>query len=296
MRRWMAVWVVAGGLLLTVGTAMADSTNHKDTLFEDQLAIYEPKYLIFDGNGDIKFFLSSHLRLLRFSQYSTYAPDVGFLMNIKAFWAFSTEDSQPFEEINWNPEVLVRWKVPTDKPWLPHRLALARAHESDGAASDSSRGWDRWKVYSAWWLPFGDESYLEIEGSAWLVAAMEHHWAPDMPTYLGFMNWLVTVRTKSLFGKVEFRVTDNQRAIAYDAVQNADGHLPHPRAHPDQTRWYVHVPIIPSVRVGAGVKLPWDWEDFYIYAEYFSGYGEELYAFNQKTSTLRAGIAIVRDL
>jgi len=84
--------------------------------------------------NEIKFQISVKQRLLRFYGWACY-----FAYTQKSFWqAYNVNDSEPFRENNFNPEIFIRTKM-----WSGIRFDLGIEHESNGQDMPESRSWNR---------------------------------------------------------------------------------------------------------------------------------------------------------
>jgi len=110
----------------------------------DRFTMYRPNYFITgvtDGthgemHGDVKFQVSVRYEIL------ADRPRLWHLLlayTQKSFWNIY-DQSAPFRENNYNPELFVQWH-PKEAP--AHYLKAGYAHESNGMAGDPSRSWDR---------------------------------------------------------------------------------------------------------------------------------------------------------
>lgn len=81
-----------------------------------------------------------------------FSSNVFFAYTQKSYWQiYNANDSRPFRETNYNPEIFYRWKP--ELGWCPDcGLDLGFEHESNGKDVQDSRSWNRvyFTAFHAW--------------------------------------------------------------------------------------------------------------------------------------------------
>jgi phospholipase A1 len=144
--RILAVLLLAAACLSTAATAPAQDgkpplpTRVLKEPFAPNFTTYLPTYLGYIvghsddyKEGDLKFQFSFKYELLNNKGYY-------FAYTQKSFWAIG-EESEPFRESNFAPELFWQWKK-SGLDWLPVVQLSPYRHESTGEAEGGSHGWD----------------------------------------------------------------------------------------------------------------------------------------------------------
>ena len=184
--------------------------------------------------------------------------DIWFAYTQTAYWqAYNTDNSSPFRETNYMPEVFSAWRIglPLGERWRWELLSLGFKHQSNGRGSvlGISRSWNR--VYAK----FGFK-------------------AQDTEVYL--RPW---VRV--------FREDPDDNADIEDFLGYGDLHV---IRHLNQSRLELTARLNPSTSKGM-VRLGYHFPlvgDLHGYLSVFSGYGESLLDYNHRQTTLSAGISM----
>lgn len=120
------------------------------------LSVHKPFYLLpltyspdYSGqDSELVFQISAKLRLYR-GLYFGYTQ--------RSFWSIlDSDDSRPFRESDYNPELFYRW-IPGSDPDDFWGLDLGIEHESNGQSMPDSRSWNR--IYAAPFLVDGPAVY-----------------------------------------------------------------------------------------------------------------------------------------
>ena len=168
-------------------------------------------------------------------------------------WWNLAEDSAPFTEHNYNPEIYWDFNQP-ERPLLgrlPFIDIIGLEHQSNGLDGERSRGWDRVYVQKAIQLM----PQLSVELKLWdTVAASDNN--ADIRHYLG-----------SSQVAVQFHANDRTRL----RVRMMRG------SHVDKISYQADIIY----------RRPWLNTAFFI--TYYDGYGEALINYNKKSRSLRAG-------
>ncbi len=104
-----------------------------------------------------------------------------FAYTQKSFWQpYNLEDSSPFRETNYNPELFYRF-MPGRFPVDNLGADMGYEHESNGQSDPDSRGWDR--LYIAPFFPYGNTLfYLKL----WYRTQAGGDNNSDITDFLGF--------------------------------------------------------------------------------------------------------------
>lgn len=208
----------------------------------------------FSGNRlDTKFELGLTFNLFAEITNLTFLAPLGFGYSQRSWWDIS-EDSQPFAEHNYNPEIFWRFDQPS-RPLtgnFPFVDIVGMEHQSNGLQGADSRSWDRAYVQKEFDVLPG----LSVDLKLWRVVGDEAT-NKDITDYLG--HGAATVKF-SPNDRTQLRL----RVIKGDAVEKY------------------------SYQFDISYRRPWVNSAFFI--SYYEGYGEALISYNQKTRSLRAGL------
>lgn len=210
----------------------------------------------FSGESlDIKFELGMKFRLFpQIKELEGLAP-IKFGYSQKSWWDIS-EASAPFKEHNYNPEIFWDFTENLAKPSSTTRLhifdTIGVEHQSNGRDGLDSRSWDR--AYVSRNLRLNEAWSWTLK--YWQVLNLGDY-NQDIEDYLGNaeitthldVNNWVRVDLKTLLGRKS-----------------------------DKLSYQLDV-IVPMSR----------WVNSRFYISYYSGYGEALISYNEKTTSLRAG-------
>ncbi|MFL1405558.1 phospholipase A [Marinobacter sp. M1N3S26] len=177
----------------------------------------------------------------------------------KSFWqVYNTEDSAPFRETNYEPEIFLRQRLGWDiGPGEVTSVALGLNHQSNGQSEPRSRSWnrirgsvayayDRWLfMVSPWYRLPEDESDDDN---------------PDIEEYLGYADYLAV-----------YKWNDNH-VLSARLMNNLQE---------DDNRTSVELGY--SFPMGNTIKG---------YIQYYNGYGESLIDYNERTHRIGIGIML----
>ena len=227
---------------------------------------YKDNYLVFgqartaDGSTpfsgeqlDIKFELGLTFNLFEQITNLSFLAPLGFGYSQRSWWNVG-EDSAPFAEHNYNPEVF--WKF--DQPYssfagkFPFIDIIGIEHQSNGLQGPGSRSWDRAYIQKE----FDLLPRFSVDVKLWNVLGVEAN-NQDITDYLGQ-------------GQVTLKFEPNERTrIRLRIIKGLE------------VEKY-------SYQLDLSYRRPWVNSGFFI--SYYEGYGEALISFNQKTRSLRAGL------
>lgn len=239
--------------------------------FKDHLYGYEPFYFIAGTESpNAKFQVSVKYRVLR------VGPDCrsGFSLLTNTFFAYTqtslwdwNKTSAPFTDSSYKPELFYLWENAARSTNGLFRMSLQGGfqHESNGRDGAGSRSLNI--VYARPTFVFGRDGGLQLSLSprVWFYLASQDG-NPDLPRYRGYADL---------------------RAIV---------------------GWQESLQLSATVRVGdeadrGSLQLDltyplWKWRTFgmnwYLHAQYFTGYGETLLYYNQRSDAFRLGFSLYR--
>lgn len=256
----------------TTPTELFHGLSEEDSNFKS----YRPSYFGFrqghsdSGNeGEVKFQLSLKYQLTENEELESYPLINDVIKNWyfgytqKSFWSIQ-ESSQPFRESNYAPEFFKEMKFSSlndDRALKTIRLGLFR-HESTGEAGPGSRGWNITYIEPIY--KFGDFS---AAFKLWVPAFFreESDVAPDNPDIFDFYG----------HGEIRFfyKQSDTfQHSMMYRQGDNSDLY---------GFRWQTDIALTIE-----------DWTPK-IFIQYWSGYGESLKDYNNKTDGVVIGFSAV---
>lgn len=177
----------------------------------------------------------------------------------KSFWqVYNTDDSAPFRETNFEPEIFLRHALNFDiGPGTLNNVSLGLNHQSNGQSEPRSRSWNRITASAAY-------SY-----DRWLFMVQPWYRLPendsdddneDIERYLGHANYLAIYkwsddRTLSLTLQNNLRSDDNKTSVELGY----------------------------SFPMGETIKG---------YVQYFNGYGESLIDYNERIQRIGIGVML----
>lgn len=225
-----------------------------DAVETPAVSLYKQNYVTIDFEEiDLKFQLSYRIKLAEYSKsWSAFMAHTH-----KAYWAISSEESAPFKEHNFNPEVHVRWDNPESSLPLKH-FQLGVEHESTGVAGPGSRSWNRITGQTEWAFDANDHTtpgHLHAYLRAWWIFDKDEDNNPDIADHLGYgeVGLAYAIHEKWKFG--------GQVALTFRKK---------------------------SVMAEYGFKTKKS--EYFYYVQYWNGRGEWLMNYKEDTSILRAGI------
>lgn len=243
-----------------------------DTFFKQHIFGYDPFYFIAGTESpNAKFQISFKYRLLNdrgwLAQKAPWTLGFHLAYSQTSLWDWNA-DSAPFFDSSYRPELLYSWDRilgggPTN--WFRLDLQGGLQHESNGKSGSDSRSLNI--VYFRPRLTFGKDSgpQLTLTPRAWVyVGDLSDN--PDMNDYRGFADLRAAFGWKrglqiSAFGRIGQRLS--QGSVTVDAT--------YPLMQPPNGSFSI-----------------------YLHAQYFTGYGESLLGYRDRTDIFRVGIALYR--
>lgn len=211
-----------------------------------------------DGDSEAQFQISFKQRIGHTHVFVAYTQ--------VSFWRiWDNEDSRPFRETNFAPEIFYRWRAKKN-PFGPLDVNLGFEHQSNGQSQPDSRSWNRiyvrpvyrtrdWRVQLKMWArvltkdrpstvdnPDGDDN-------------------PDIIDFMGYheleLDWNFSKQRRlSLMSRYNFDEDNGALRLRYSEPTNVEG-----------VYWFVQL---------------------------FHGYGESLIDYNREISRIALGVALSR--
>lgn len=170
--------------------------------------------------------------------------------------AYDGNESEPFRETNYSPEIWTTWRTGLDLGVMRWRMVnLGFMHQSNGESEPESRSWNR--LYATLGFERGD---WELFIRPWLrVEAPGRDDNPDIEKYLGHgdvrLVWRGARHDVGLTGR--WAAGHGRGALQFD--------------------W--HYPLIGDLKA---------------YLQIFTGYGETLIDYNHRQTTIGLGVSLVQ--
>ncbi len=189
--------------------------------------------------------------------------DLWFGYTQQSYWqAYNTDESSPFRDTNYEPELLYAWRTGYPLPGLDSRLLLLGLnHQSNGRGDPLSRSWNRLIVGALFDRGPNFATQLRLW---WRIAEGEEDDNPDITDYVGRGDWLSTYRrgrnTYSVLLRSNADPSDLRGAVRLDwafplgPVSPVRGYAQYFYGYGDTLLDYDHV----SNRVSIGILLT-DW-------------------------------------
>ena len=239
--------------------------------FKEHLFAYEPFYFIAGTESpNAKFQFSIKYQLLK-----NNGPLAEHVPELRGFYAAYTQTSlwdwnkasAPFFDSSYKPEFLYRRdKILGGGPtnWFRFDMQAGLQHESNGRDGDNSRSMNITYLRPTFTFGKGDNFQLSLTPRAWIyVGDLSDN--PDIARYRGYAD---------LRGSAGW-----PRGLQLAAL----GRLGHTGDHG-------------SVQLDLTYPTMQFWGSFsiYLHAQYFTGYGESLLEYKQRSSAFRVGFSLYR--
>lgn len=176
-----------------------------------------------------------------------------------SFWqVYNREDSAPFRETNYEPEVFLRYQADWEiGPGTFNGITLGFAHQSNGQSEPRSRNWNRITASAAYsydrWLFMVQPWYRLPEGKGGDDNA-------DLERYIGYANYLAIYKW------------NEDRTLSLKLLNNL-------RSRDNKT----------SVELGYSFPMGDTIKGF---IQYYNGYGESLIDYNHRIHRIGVGIML----
>jgi outer membrane phospholipase A len=243
-----------------------------DAFFKEHVFGYEPLYFIAGTKSpNAKFQISFKYRLLNdhgwIAEHASWMTGWHLAYSQTSLWDWNA-DSAPFFDSSYRPEFLYSWdKVVGGETndWFRLDLQGGVQHESNGRDQANSRSMNI--IYLRPRVTFGYDSGLQLTliPRAWVyVGDMSDN--PDIEDYRGFADLRTIIGWKrglqiSALGRIGQRLSQGSATVdaTYPLMQPPNGSF-----------------------------------SIYLHAQYFTGYGESLIGYRERTDIFRAGISLYR--
>ncbi len=184
--------------------------------------------------------------------------DLWFGYTQRSFWqVYATDDSSPFRETNYEPEVLLSYRI--NKPLLGGQLRMATLglnHQSNGRAEPLSRSWNRLLGSLGW-----EYRGLVIQYKTWyrLPEKEDEDDNPDILTFMGpgelWVHYNLGGHRLGAMWRNNCRLHDNRGALqldwAFPLGRKLKGYVQYFTGYGESLLDYDH----PVDRIGLGVIL-----------------------------------------
>mgnify|MGYP001566618426 CR=1 FL=1 len=225
------------------------------------------KYKVFEGN--LKVFKRNYLPL-----YMAYTQ--------KSFWNIG-KPSAPFEENNYNPEMFLDYPIKGSGIYLDH-VVIGGEHESNGRDGAESRSWNRVYLQFSFGIEAGDgiekKGVLRKEKYAAYLKLWEAYGEEDQDDYLksigrseGFLDYAgrgevgFSIRELPVLSRVSW-LKNNQLDFRTRIFRDWDKG---------------------SMEIGYHQNIPTT--NFFLYLQYWDGYGESLQRFSERDTKWKGGLS-----
>lgn len=240
--------------------------------FTDNFHVYEPIYFLVGSDPtNAKFQVSFKYRFVdedsRIAQNRPWLSNFYVAYTQTSFWDLESE-SAPFRDTNFKPEVFYQFNdilLPTVSENLYFDFRFGYQHESNGQSGDDSRSLNIGYLEPAFHWNFADNYRLSL--------------APRIWTYSGGRDGNEDIR--DFRGRSSLTATLTQ----FDGFQ-LEAYL---RGNPGKGNGSIQLDASYPISALSFFNL-----DFYLYGQFFTGYGESLLDYNIKDTRFRLGLGIVR--
>ncbi len=270
MTRWATMLLLGATAMAATaaaaGEASAGQADATASLLPQGLSLYRANYALpltwtkqaeDEGDAEFKFQISLQYQILETPFYAAYTQEAYFR------W-LDEDDSRPFREINFIPELWYRFRPGRLEPdWLG--LDIGIEHQSNGESQPESRSWNR-----AYVRPFLRQGAWSAEIKIW-----DRFGAPDEPSGPSNPAGDDNPDIVDFYGHHELRVGyrfdggDRVSLLTRSAFGDGRGALRLDYATP------------------AGGNGHW-------YVQLFTGYGESLETFRDNRTRIGVGFALLR--
>lgn len=256
---------------------------HSDTDDTKPGLVFEPhklNYFILNGlppneHAQMKYQISAKFPVVEFSDYHLY-----FSYTQKSFWDIG-KTSMPFEETNYNPEIFISHPVdwPADRNFKLHDVTLGLfEHESNGLAGPDSRSWNRSYVASS----FGLESRKALEETKALI---RYRFLMSVKLWIAYSQNDQNKYLESIGrGDEEFSDYSGRGEISASLRD-----ILLPKNQIDFKTRILQAWNHEAYEIGYHQNIPKT--NFFLYAQYWYGYGESLLRFAELDRRFKIGLS-----
>ncbi len=225
------------------------------------------KYQVFEGSLNI-------FKRDYFPLYMAYTQ--------KSFWNIG-KPSAPFEENNYNPELFLDYKVKGSGIYLDH-VVIGGEHESNGRDGAESRSWNRLYLL----FSFGIEAKNELEGKGVLrkekysayLKLWQAYGYEDQDDYLTSIGHNEKFLDYAGRGEVGFSIRELPYLSNMAWLKNNQLDFK-TRIFRDWDKG--------SIEIGYHQNIPYT--NFFLYVQYWDGYGESLQKFSSQETKWKGGLS-----
>lgn len=183
--------------------------------------------------------------------------DLYFAYTQRSFWQlYDNKNSRPFRESNYEPALYLSY-LTKEYPLFFHRIDVGYVHQSNGGNLLNSRSWDRLFIKGTY---SKDNFVMGLKAWYRIPEKIEKDDNPDITNYLGFgelsLGYLYSKHLLTLSIRNNLKYS-NKGAILVD----------------------YSYPI---------------YKNFYLYLQYFNGYGESLSDYNNSINRFGIGVLLNR--
>ena len=244
--------------------------------FYSNFSTYEPIYFLFGAKPGIestKFQLSFKYRIFDLEEQGflrTYLPmleKLHFAYTQTSFWNLES-DSAPFEDSRYMPEIFY-YNDNIDlgiSENLSFGFQSGYQHESNGRGGNLSRSTNYLYAEPVAAYHIYKDFYIKVAPRVWIYVHNEDENNPDLHHYRGYFNLETKIGSvNGLVLETNFRSAEKGSTWQFD----------------------LSYPMKKVLRFDALA-------DFYIHAQYFTGYAENLLDYREKEEIIRLGLSLIR--
>lgn len=242
------------------------------SFFKEHFFGYEPFYFIAGSRiPNARFQVSLRYQLVNnesaFATHHPWTKGVNFAYTQTSLWDLASP-STPFFDTSYKPEMLYLWQHVDRGRWgdgVQLDLQGGLQHESNGKGGLDSRSLNIAYLRPTLTLGEPDRFQFTLSPRAWVYAGdLDDN--PDLARYRGYMDLRATVGWR--------------RGVQLSTTGRLGDHWEH-----GSLQWDLTYPMM-SLFSGAF--------SVYLHAQYFTGYGESLLLYNQRSEAFRIGFGLYR--
>lgn len=234
-----------------------------------------------DPDAQIKFQISAKYGGIGTAEFRKYLP-LYFSYTQKSFWNIG-KPSAPFEENNYNPEVFLDYQVKGSGIYLDH-VVIGGEHESNGRDGAESRSWNRVYLQLSFGIEAGDglekKGILRKEKYSAYLKLWEAYGEEDQDDYLKSIGRNETFLDYAGRGEVGFSIRELPIISHFNLLKNNQLDF-RTRIFRDWDKG--------SMEIGYHQNIPTT--NFFLYLQYWDGYGESLQRFSVRDTKWKGGLS-----
>lgn len=233
-----------------------------------------------DPEAQVKFQISAKFQV--FEGSLNYFVPLYLSYTQKSFWNVG-QPSAPFEENNYNPEVFLAYPIPGNMFKLDH-IVISGEHESNGRDGAASRSWNRLYALFSFGVEASDglkkKGALRKEKYSAYLKFWEAYGYEDQDDYLKSIGKNEKFLDYAGRGEVGFSIREFPFISRFDWFKNNQLDF-RTRVFRDWDK--------ESYEIGYHQNIPST--NFFLYVQYWDGFGESLQRFHKRDSRLKAGLS-----